>query len=81
MSRVLGRTIRGAPIKLLVMMVRLYQGSLARFLGGQCRFHPSCSSYFIQALETRGALRGTLMGIWRILRCNPLAKGGYDPVK
>ena len=74
-------TIRRLPVRFIVLLVRLYQGSLSRFLGGQCRFHPSCSEHFIQALETRGAIRGTLMGIWRVLRCNPLSKGGYDPVR
>lgn len=66
---------------LLILLVRLYQVTLARYLGGQCRFTPSCSEYFIEAVRTRGAFRGALMGVWRILRCNPLCKGGYDPVK
>jgi len=73
--------VRRIPARLGVLAVRLYQVSLARFLSGQCRFHPSCSEYFIQALEKHGALRGTVMGVWRILRCNPFSKGGYDPVK
>jgi len=45
-----------------------------------CRFHPTCSQYFIDAVRIKGVLRGSLMGLWRLLRCNPLCKGGYDPV-
>jgi uncharacterized protein len=70
-----------APAGMLVLLARLYQGTLSTFLGGQCRFTPSCSEYFIQAVRKHGALRGGCMGLWRILRCNPLGRGGYDPVK
>ena len=66
--------------KVLILMVRLYQGSLSPFIGRQCRFVPTCSEYFIQAVRKKGALIGGLMGLWRILRCNPFSKGGYDPV-
>jgi putative membrane protein insertion efficiency factor len=65
----------------LIGLVRLYQATLSRFLGGQCRFTPTCSEYFIQAVAKHGAFRGGLMGAWRILRCNPFSRGGYDPVK
>jgi putative membrane protein insertion efficiency factor len=54
---------------------------LSPFLGRQCRFVPTCSNYFLQAVEKHGAVRGSLMGIWRLVRCNPLSKGGFDPVK
>ena len=69
------------PAKVLILLVRMYQHTLSRYLGGQCRFIPSCSNYFIEAVQKRGALIGGLKGIWRILRCNPLSKGGYDPVE
>jgi len=45
-----------------------------------CRFEPSCSRYALDALERHGALKGALLAVWRVLRCNPLSKGGYDPV-
>jgi len=75
------RAVADAPSRLLILTVRLYQYALRPLLGGQCRFVPSCSEYFIEAVRRRGALRGSLMGLWRLLRCNPFCKGGYDPVK
>lgn len=73
------QTVRRVPSCVLIGMVRLYQWTLSPIFGRQCRFQPTCSHYFIQAVEKYGALRGTLKGIWRILRCNPLCRGGYDP--
>ena len=61
--------------------VRLYQATLSPLIGRQCRFVPTCSEYFIEAVERHGPIRGAAKGLWRILRCNPLFKGGYDPVK
>ena len=69
------------PRRVLILLVRLYQLALSPLLGGQCRFRPTCSEYFIEAVEKRGALVGSLMGLWRICRCNPFTQGGYDPVK
>ncbi len=66
--------------RLLVVTVRLYQVSLGTFLGGHCRFHPTCSQYAVEALQTRGALRGSWLTLRRILRCHPFGGGGYDPV-
>ena len=65
---------------LLVFLVRIYQMTLSPYIGRQCRFTPTCSNYFIEAVGRHGPLRGTAMGLWRILRCNPLCRGGYDPV-
>ncbi|MFV0442283.1 MAG: membrane protein insertion efficiency factor YidD [Planctomycetaceae bacterium] len=67
------------PSLLLIAAVRLYQWTLSPFLGGQCRFEPSCSHYFIGAVRKYGAIRGGLKGIGRILRCHPFHEGGYDP--
>ncbi len=60
--------------------VVLYQWTLAPLLGGQCRFEPSCSHYAREALARHGALRGGLLSVRRILRCNPWHEGGFDPV-
>jgi hypothetical protein len=66
--------------KILIIMVKIYQYSLGYFLGGNCRFEPSCSNYAIQAIKTHGAIKGGFLSIKRILKCNPFCKGGYDPV-
>lgn len=67
------------PGYVLIALVRLYQLTLSPILGRQCRFEPTCSHYFIGAVEKYGALRGSIKGTWRILRCNPFCRGGYDP--
>jgi len=63
----------------LILMVRVYQVTLGPFLGGRCRFEPSCSYYFIGAVRKHGPLRGAWRGILRICRCHPFHPGGYDP--
>lgn len=64
-------------------MVRLYQIVISPLIkatvGNVCRFEPSCSQYFIEAVRKRGAIRGSLAGLWRIIRCNPWNSGGHDP--
>jgi hypothetical protein len=62
-------------------MVKIYQAAVSPFLGNWCRFEPSCSNYFIEALQKRGLLKGIALGIFRIARCNPFCRGGYDPVQ
>ena len=66
--------------KLLIGAIRLYHKTLSPFIGQQCRFEPTCSHYGEEAIEKHGALRGSLLTVWRILRCGPWSKGGYDPV-
>ena len=63
----------------MILLVRFYQRWICPSLPPLCRFHPSCSEYFILAVEKYGPVRGALKGIWRILRCNPWNPGGYDP--
>ena len=64
----------------LIALVRGYQVALSPMMGGACRFEPSCSNYMIEALNVHGAIKGTLLGLWRILRCHPWGDYGYDPV-
>jgi hypothetical protein len=64
----------------LVGLIRVYRVTLSGWLGGQCRFYPSCSHYAEEAIRTHGALRGTLMACWRIARCGPFTPGGVDNV-
>lgn len=67
--------------KLLIKLIRFYQKHLSKLkLIPCCRFHPTCSAYAIEAIEVHGAFKGTLLSLWRILRCNPFCKGGFDPV-
>lgn len=65
--------------RVLVWLIRLYQ-RISRLSPPTCRFQPSCSEYMIQALEQHGVMKGLVLGVWRILRCNPLCRGGFDPV-
>ncbi len=68
-------------VVIMVAVVRFYQTTLRTFIGsGHCRFRPTCSAYMIEALEVHGPIRGLGLGVWRILRCNPFCRGGYDPV-
>jgi putative membrane protein insertion efficiency factor len=69
-----------APTIALTGAVKLYQFTLRPVLGMQCRFTPSCSDYALQALRAHGAVRGSGLAAWRVLRCNPWCEGGHDPV-
>ncbi|WP_057735599.1 membrane protein insertion efficiency factor YidD [Liquorilactobacillus uvarum] len=66
--------------KLLITLVRAYQKFISPFFPPSCRYYPTCSQYMLEALKKHGALKGTLMGIARLLRCHPFVRGGYDPV-
>lgn len=74
-----GRIARAAPSNVLILAVRGYQVCLSPIFGGHCRFEPSCSHYYIQAVQKYGALRGSWRGLLRILRCHPFHPGGFDP--
>ena len=69
-------------MKYLVLdMLAVYKAMVSPFLPPACRFEPTCSEYTKQAVEKYGAIKGTWMGVKRILRCQPFCKGGHDPVK
>lgn len=63
----------------LISMVYAYRYTLGPFLGGHCRFHPSCSQYMLDAIHKHGPLRGAWRGIKRVCRCHPFGGSGYDP--
>lgn len=65
----------------VLAVLRLYQRFVSPLLPPACRFLPSCSEYSAQAIERHGLLRGALRAAWRLLRCNPLTRGGLDPVR
>lgn len=67
--------------RILIRMIKFYR----KYLSGMkrystCKYYPTCSQYGLEAIEKYGAFKGGLMAVWRILRCNPFSKGGYDPV-
>ncbi|MBO7217652.1 MAG: membrane protein insertion efficiency factor YidD [Clostridia bacterium] len=66
--------------KLLIGIIRFYQKCISPSKIPCCRFQPTCSAYAIEAIKVHGAFKGFFLSVWRILRCNPFAKGGYDPV-
>ena len=66
--------------KSLQGLIRFYQITLSPIMGRQCRFHPTCSHYGLEALEQHGSIKGSVLTAYRICRCNPLCKGGFDPV-
>ncbi len=64
----------------LIAVLRIYRRLLSPLFLPACRYVPSCSEYAMEAIERHGALRGSAVAIWRLLRCHPFVKGGYDPV-
>lgn len=66
---------------LIVVPIRLYQRLISPAFGARCRYYPSCSEYAAQAVERFGILRGLVLAGWRLLRCNPWSRGGFDPVE
>jgi len=74
----------GSPARagaaVLIFVIRFYQLCVSPFLPPTCRYTPTCSAYFVEALQKYGVLKGTKLGVLRILRCHPFHPGGYDPV-
>ena len=66
--------------KTLILVIRFYQIFISPLLGNNCRYHPTCSAYFIESLKVHGPKKGFILGIKRISKCHPLGPKGYDPV-
>jgi putative membrane protein insertion efficiency factor len=66
---------------ILIRLIEFYRKYISILKRPSCRFYPTCSQYAIDAIKKYGAVKGSFMAIWRIIRCNPFNKGGYDPVK
>ncbi len=64
----------------MIGLIKFYKQAISPYLPRACRFTPTCSEYAVQAIGKYGALKGGALAFWRILRCNPFCKGGYDPV-
>lgn len=80
MKRIAG-FVRGILKKIIILLIRGYQIFISPIMPGKCRFYPTCSTYFVQAVEKYGPFKGSLLGIKRILKCHPFHEGGYDPLK
>jgi len=72
--------LREMAVNIIVMVIKFYQ-KISFFLPRACRFYPTCSEYTIQALKRYGIVKGSFLGIRRLLKCHPFHPGGYDPVK
>jgi putative membrane protein insertion efficiency factor len=68
------------PARALVAAVRVYQRLISPLLPRRCKYEPTCSAYALAAIRQHGAVRGSILAAWRVLRCNPFSHGGYDPV-
>ena len=66
--------------KAVVGAIRFYQKNISPARPGCCKYWPTCSQYAIDAVEMKGLVKGSALAFWRILRCNPFSKGGFDPV-
>ena len=66
--------------KILKFFIKAYRKLISPLLPNACRFTPTCSQYALEALDKHGAIKGSILAIWRVLRCNPFCRGGYDPV-
>ncbi|MCL2719469.1 MAG: membrane protein insertion efficiency factor YidD [Lachnospiraceae bacterium] len=67
--------------KIIIAVIKIYRKYLSPMKTTKCPYYPTCSLYGLEAVEKYGVLRGGIMAFWRILRCNPFSKGGYDPVR
>ena len=66
--------------KLFIFIIKFYRKYISPMKSTKCPYIPSCSEYGMEAIEKYGALKGGVLTLWRIIRCNPFSKGGYDPV-
>lgn len=66
--------------KVLIAAIKFYQRYISPMKGAKCLYIPTCSQYGLEAIQKHGAFKGSILAIWRILRCNPFSKGGVDPV-
>ena len=66
--------------RILIALIKFYRKNISPLRRSKCPYIPTCSTYGLEAVEKYGALKGGLLAAWRIIRCNPFSKGGYDPV-
>ena len=73
------RAMQRAAVAAAIAAIRFYQRGISPLIGARCRYYPSCSVYTAEAIAKHGVILGVLKGAWRIARCNPFSRGGYDP--
>lgn len=73
-------TARTLALDVVLLPVHAYRRLISPLIGPRCRYHPTCSAYAIEAIRTYGPLRGFVLAVWRVLRCNPFSDGGFDAV-
>ena len=73
--------MKQAVKSVVLLLLRGYKWVISPLFPPACRYVPTCSEYAMEAIDRHGVFRGSLLGVWRVFRCHPLAKGGYDPVK
>ena len=66
--------------RVLIALLKFYKREISPLLPNACKYTPTCSEYAMEAIEVHGAFKGSLLAAWRLLRCNPFSRGGYDPV-
>lgn len=74
------KTILHIPKTIAIILIKVYKHFISPLFPNSCRFNPTCSQYTLEAIERYGFIIGTLLGVYRILRCNPFSKGGFDTV-
>jgi uncharacterized protein len=79
-NRIVAQAMRNPMKALFIGLIRFYQRVISPGIPGRCKYYPSCSQYALDAVQEYGAFRGLVLGAWRVVRCNPLSYGGYDPV-
>lgn len=79
MPNAIAHTLWRLPRRALIGLVRLYQKTVSPLSPPSCRFQPTCSQYTVEALQRYGVLRGSVLALWRVLRCHPFGGHGYDP--
>lgn len=67
--------------KMILYLIKIYRNKISPLYPPRCKYTPTCSQYAFEAIEKYGVIKGGFMSMWRILRCNPFSKGGFDPVK
>jgi putative membrane protein insertion efficiency factor len=72
--------MKRAAAALVIAPIRLYQRLISPLLPRRCKYEPTCSAYAVEAVRSFGPVRGSVLAVWRLLRCNPLSDGGHDPV-